>query len=671
MTRSAGSLPQQILWFLADVRRRHPEAPYREPRQIFDALKKAAFSAPGDARVQPARGAFDAALTRLRADHLVQRRTGGRTSRYAITARGLREIESTQNPRPWREGTVVATHHASYRIVRQLRPHGRPASARVEVFQALVERVNMPRPHPRLTANAPVVIKTVPNHQLDHLLEADANDRSRYFSELNDAFAAETQKLEAAPPLSSVAATLDWGRETRSIAWHRPVDVPFVVQEYIEGPDLAAHLRSGLESGFTGMANVADWFDLAQRLSEGVKEVQAAGTFHRHIWPGTILVGRNGPVFVDLMEAVFHVPAWPAHVRSEPDADRERPQPGVESTGERLQEELFVAPEWRGNLLREPRRTADLYSLGAVLYFAATGAPPQFDVTDREALKKSVARSLQGSIGAENYGVADIISRCLRVTVPQRVADAYTMLTDIRTFRESPRRFSDQKAIQLLNRVNRLFASEAEGVFASLAGVELEQFERVVDELEARSVTIRGGHDDFVLKLCSYLSTLGAGDEYWAVTVPDFWMPWNLGIQGRYLSMNAEIIRRGAIVKRVFLMTDEDLRDPHVIAIVDAHRDLERDLAAKGDKVKGLLDVRYRRMTGRERRASVDEGHVGLWVRGDSLVQVRALYNSKGLINRMTMSKLSGGQRAARKRDWFDPFFEGPHVRPLREWGTD
>jgi hypothetical protein len=89
-------------------------------------------------------------------------------------------------------------------------------------------------------------------------------------------------------------------------------------------------------------------------------------------------------------------------------------------------------------------------------------------------------------------------------------------------------------------------------VFTSPAAVELERFENIIANLQAGSVTITGGPDEFVPKLCSYLSTLSQGDQYWTVTIPDFWTADNLGVQARYLSMNAEIVRRGAIVERVF-----------------------------------------------------------------------------------------------------------------------
>src|SRR5262249_3141876 len=143
-------------------------------------------------------------------------------------------------------------------------------------------------------------------------------------------------------------------------------------------------------------------------------------------------------------------------------------------------------------------------------------------------------------------GVADIIARCLRMRLEDRAPDIYSVLSDIRVFRPTSSARIAVEALDAAKRAIALVSAQGRGVFNSLALVELKAFERTLDQLEKGSVTLSvpavGGRDQLVLKLCSYMSTLGPGDEYWAVTIPDFWLPRNLGVQGRYLSMNAEIV---------------------------------------------------------------------------------------------------------------------------------
>jgi serine/threonine protein kinase len=653
MRKSVIPMWQRVLWELYEHKHQYPEAPFLEPSEIVTALGV------------PAAGVHSN-LFRLHVKGLASRRQVDGRRKYAITALGIHLVEQAPSPRPWRKGTPVTTAHARYQIIEVLRPLGRVPSARVEVFKAIVQSVTGPRIDPALSVGRVVVIKTIPNYQLELLRAADISDRESYVEELNDVFKSETQKLEATFNYSRVARTLDWGSEPLFIPGCRRLNLPFVVQQYVEGPDLPAFLAASYGTPFFGVSSLDKWFEIAESLAEGLKEVHAAGAFHRHIWPGTIFMRGDGPVFVDLIEAVFHVQSWPeASLKFTPDdpgAASGTPQTATGSPDPRA----FVAPEWRVGRRLEPRRTADLYSLGAVLFYIATGRSPNFALPDREGLKKAVAQALQGSIGADNYGVADIISRCLRFSVDDRVSDTYTLLSDIRLFRGSRRTLGLEDASRLVSRVSEV--ATAGGVFASLATVELEQFERAISELKTGSLTVGEGHDNLVVKLCSYLSTLGQGDEYWAVTLPDFWRPDNLGVRGRYLSMNAEIVRRGAKVLRVFLLTDDDQRKSDVLAIVKAHRDLERDIAQQGSKIRGLLDLRYLRVTEARRQEVVtSQKHYGLWVKNESLVQVKAIYNSKGVINRVTIRKLDSS-KAQMKETWFDEFYEP--ARPLKQWGS-
>ena len=221
----------------------------------------------------------------------------------------------------------------------------------------------------------------------------------------------------------------------------------------------------------------------------------------------------------------------------------------------------------------------------------------------------------------------------------------------------------------LVRRVNTMARAHQADVFTSLAAAELERFESIIADLHAGSVTITGGHDEFVMKLCSYLSTLSKGDEDWTVTIPDFWTADNLGVQGRYLSMNAEIVRRGAIVQRVFLLTEVEMRDANVLAIVDAHRDIQRHLEAQGPKVRGVMDVRYKLVTETGRQRAIAAGdQQGMWIKGDSLVRVKALYNDSRRITAVNIRKVLYNKEQLRK-NWFDPYFS--KAKPLTSWASD
>jgi serine/threonine protein kinase len=654
VAKAATTWVSQILSALAAQRRGSPQSPYLSHAELCPVLK-----------AEHRKQALGVELNRLVKNKLVSCRKVGRVNQYALAPKGAARLEKQSSQRPWNVGTIVSSLNASYELTELLRPVHREPSARVVVYKAIVKSI-AGRPHdPKLRVRDVVVIKTVPNELLADLPLADANARDRYFSELTQLFDLEASKIETIRHLSCVAKTRDWGKEKVEIGSRRALLVPFVVQEFIGGPDLGTSLQ-GEAPEFVGMSDVGEWFRLGERLADGLKQVQSAGSFFRYIAPSTIFHRGGDPVFVDLMEALFHVPAWPVEWES-------RGLPGTDastiSATQPTGAQSFIAPEQRGGLRLEPSRAADVYALGAVLYYMATGRAPRFDASGQEGLKRSVMREMRGTISDDNYGIADIVSRSLRIDVRERISEAHELLSDFRTFdgrRRAPlntfdfaRRFMDGIAL-----------AENGGAFASLAAVELETFERVLSELNSGSVTIRGGHNALVVKLCRYLSTLEKGDEYWAVTVPDFWSPQNLGMQGRYLSMNAEIIRRGASVSRVFLLTDDDRRKDEVVAVVRAQCALEQDLERLGSRIKGKLHLRYQSVPGdAERQQVIAEGHqCGLWVKGDSLVRVRPIYGAKRLIRRVNISSVAPADSPLEKKRWRDFFALS---KPLRGWETE
>lgn len=651
---------QRVLRVLYYYSQKHPKSPFLEPKHVKKAL---------GAKNQN----VHVVLLRLWRQKQIRKQPRGKG--YALTPLGLKSIELRPDIRPWKPGvTELKTAHASYQVVDILRPVGRAVPERVQVFKALVTSVTGERADPKLKPGDTVVIKTLSNAAVDRLRALVDTTAKGVLDDLNKAFGEETAKVEASPWLARIARTLDWGWEPIAISAGGASKIPFVVQEYIGGPDLAALLRDERSGDFKGCDDLAKWFQLADELAVGLKEVHAAGMFHRHIWPYTILIevegpgAPRGPVFVDLVEGVFFAGAWPdgnAENSSGPLTGRSESHAATADLPA-LNAVDFLAPEWRDKDVKEPSRSADLYSLGAVLYYALTGRPPRFgDGISPDELKQAVQRDLRNTIGDGNFGVADIISRCLRPAIrftPEnqhhlRASDVHSLLSDIRTFSGTRRSFIDIGA-GLLRSAMEL--ARADTVFSSLAAIELEQLERVFRELQRGSVTIRGEHNDFVLKLCSYLSTLGPGDEYWTVTVPDFWRHRNLGHRGRFLSMNAEIARRGARVVRIFLLTQDDMRNPDVVDIVRAHLEVA-DHLPKPD----LWEVRYVPVTLDERKKEKDAS-VGYWVRGNSLVKVKATYYREGInIKDITISHVSASRDTIRRK-WLKRF-EDPS-RPLQEW---
>lgn len=125
---------------------------------------------------------------------------------------------------------------------------------------------------------------------------------------------------------------------------------PWLATELVAGATLAQ--RVAAEGPLPG----PDLHALATGLADALVAVHAAGVLHRDVSPANVVLGSDGPVLVDFGIARF------AEATT------------LTMTGTFLGTAGWLAPE----LLRddEVSTAADVWSLGAVLAYAATGRPP-------------------------------------------------------------------------------------------------------------------------------------------------------------------------------------------------------------------------------------------------------------------------------------------------------
>jgi serine/threonine protein kinase len=127
-------------------------------------------------------------------------------------------------------------------------------------------------------------------------------------------------------------------------------DFAWIATEFIDGPDLKTYVELG------GVLNEQDWNGLALGLLQGLEEVHAEGIIHRDIKPSNILISKNGPKLIDF------------GIAQGTDAT------SLTSTGLVAGSPAWLAPE---QIHGTPLTYAtDLFSLGSVLIFAASGSSP-------------------------------------------------------------------------------------------------------------------------------------------------------------------------------------------------------------------------------------------------------------------------------------------------------
>ncbi|MEU2159526.1 serine/threonine-protein kinase [Streptomyces sp. NPDC019208] len=129
-------------------------------------------------------------------------------------------------------------------------------------------------------------------------------------------------------------------------------DQPWLATEYVDGPDLARHVTTHgpLPSVLTAA--------LGAILAEALSAVHTQGLLHRDLKPANVLLGPNGPKIIDFGLAAF----------TESTVSLTAPHQVVGTP-------ICMAPEQAAGV--KPLTAAvDVYALGALLLFAATGHYP-------------------------------------------------------------------------------------------------------------------------------------------------------------------------------------------------------------------------------------------------------------------------------------------------------
>jgi eukaryotic-like serine/threonine-protein kinase len=160
---------------------------------------------------------------------------------------------------------------------------------------------------------------------------------------------------------------------------------PWMVTGFVGGPSLADAVAA------RGPLSVGAVRTLAAGLAEGLSEVHAVGLVHRDLKPSNVLLASDGPRIID-----FGI-------------SRSAGSVGLTSAGGIIGSPGYMSPE---QATGEPVGPAsDVYSLGGVLAFAATGEPP-FGVGPPSALLYRVVFGEPSTVNIPPE-LLPLIARCL------------------------------------------------------------------------------------------------------------------------------------------------------------------------------------------------------------------------------------------------------------------
>jgi len=168
--------------------------------------------------------------------------------------------------------------------------------------------------------------------------------------------------------------------------------VPWLATSYIAGPSLADAVAT------RGPMPESMVLRLAAGLAEGLSAIHAAGVVHRDLKPSNVLLADDGPRLID-----FGI-------------SRSMETSALTQTGTVVGSPGFMSPEQTQG--REVGPPSDIFSLGAVLTFAATGEGP-FGQGSTVALLYRVVTSPPNTAGLPG-GVRLLAEHCLAKDPRQR-----------------------------------------------------------------------------------------------------------------------------------------------------------------------------------------------------------------------------------------------------------
>lgn len=185
-------------------------------------------------------------------------------------------------------------------------------------------------------------------------------------------------------------------------AWTAPVldadpeaAVPWVATGYAAGPSLASAVTDG------GPLPEHSVRVLGAGLAEALAAVHGLGLVHRDVKPSNVLLTVDGPLLID-----FGIARATDGTAS------------LTSTGVSIGSPGYMAPEQI--LSKGVAGPADVFSLGAVLAYAATGAPPFPGDSSASLLYKVVHE--QPELGSLDGELREIVETCLAKSPQERPA---------------------------------------------------------------------------------------------------------------------------------------------------------------------------------------------------------------------------------------------------------
>lgn len=414
-----------------------------------------------------------------------------------------------------------------------------------------------------------IVVVKIPNINVKDYTEDQVRDR---IDRLRKTYESELEPSKDLRGLPGVAAIEDMG-----VAWwliqHRHkfnATLPFAVFEYIPGENLDDWCvrKHGTNGVFTGIKEPEVWFRLTKQLLSIMQTVHHQRVIHGDLWPENIRINdAENITVIDFGEC------WKIDTARDHDPDFASSRRHSYLAPERLRSEFNQRRKWY--------TPADIYSIGGVLFYLATGQSPPTPLANGELrknrdIKEEIIQALSGSDKTPGNpdlyracpGVADIISICMHPRAEDRVSRISPILDTVDLF--SPQSIDHPNPSNTLSLIDKEISALADTVktlksrssavhpvFQRLVLSRVQQLRDEVAPLASNLFVLEGDRETHINGLVTCLDTLRDDDQILAVTSSQFWKPGNFGPYGRLLTKLITIVDRGVKVSWIVLTHSE------------------------------------------------------------------------------------------------------------------
>ena len=377
---------------------------------------------------------------------------------------------------------------------------------------------------------------------------------------------------------------------------------PVLLYEWMKGERLDEYILTTKENEkiSENWKDIAgQWFSFAKGLASVVRRLHNHGFLHGHIVPRNIIVDKNKKNEYSISLAGFGYSSLAIS--------------GTSSIQPSKRRDPYEAPEARGGQSPDALwYLADIYSIGAILLFLATGKEPDYQryiedenknhpdkktMNNIETLKHYVRKELRDAMDDENkkivpisgreHNVAKIIDNCLRQDPDDRIETIEDLLDaiDVAETETDPQSATNDHTPITLG-----------SFFVALRKKKTREYAYTMDSINNRHhYEIYGSRTALIVGLCRILAGLTSGAVYKTITLPSYWTQNNLGPDGRFLAMNKHVAKKGVIIKRIFLVTGPY----HTLSneeqkILNSQRDAVQEIKSLAEKSTEIKPIEVR-----------------------------------------------------------------------------